>query len=352
MANITSDLNDALKKHSAHVMAFPRKRSQTTDEFLKEAYRINTHISSLRTYLLSIRQSYLTTTPPPRRGPSSGHGLANNHHQHQAAKDRMYFTDKQRDQIDAESKSTLRDLNAGIHQLAEAEQLRQNTVINLAQKRKARNGFKALGRWAAGGVGESSKKSPEEELEEARHNTIKVQRESVIWYLRRKLEEAAEVQRGMMELRLEREVERSKSVLYKTRGFKGVLETSDLGDMSGNGSVKLGGEGYRGGRTALMDETDRKKIEQQLSPEQLQLFARENTDMLKHYEDTLDQVRTAERSMLEISELQTTLSGNLETQAAHIDQLVADSMYTTENVGGGNKELKRATERKRWDLIF
>ena len=203
----------------------------------------------------------------------------------------MYFTDKQRDQIDAESKSTLRDLNAGIHQLAEAEQLRQNTVINLAQKRKARNGFKALGRWAAGGVGESSKKSPEEELEEARHNTIKVQRESVIWYLRRKLEEAAEVQRGMMELRLEREVERSKSVLYKTRGFKGVLETSDLGDMSGNGSVKLGGEGYRGGRTALMDETDRKKIEQQLSPEQLQLFARENTDMLKHYEDTLDQVR-------------------------------------------------------------
>ena len=74
--------------------------------------------------------------------------------------------------------------------------------------------------------------------------------------------------------------------------------------------------------------------------------------------------------MLEISELQTTLSGNLETQAAHIDQLVADSMYTTENVGGGNKELKRATERKStarmvffascglslfligWDLIF
>ena len=33
-------------------------------------------------------------------------------------------------------------------------------------------------------------------------------------------------------------------------------------------------------------------------------------------------------------------------QAAHIDQLVADSFQTTENVGGGNKELKRATERK------
>ena len=79
---------------------------------------------------------------------------------------------------------------------------------------------------------------------------------------------------------------------------------------------------------------------------------------------------TAERSMIEISELQTTLSQNLETQAAHIDQLVADSFYTTENVGGGNKELKKAAERKStarmvfyascglsaflimWDLIF
>ena len=51
--------------------------------------------------------------------------------------------------------------------------------------------------------------------------------------------------------------------------------------------------------------------------------------------------------MLEISELQTTLANNLATQSAQIDQLVADSFYTTENVGGGNKELKRATERKR-----
>lgn len=32
-------------------------------------------------------------------------------------------------------------------------------------------------------------------------------------------------------------------------------------------------------------------------------------------------------------------------QAAHIDQLVEDSLNTQENVGSGNKELKRATER-------
>jgi len=49
---------------------------------------------------------------------------------------------------------------------------------------------------------------------------------------------------------------------------------------------------------------------------------------------------------VEISELQTQLVNNLATQSAHIDQLVADSFFTAENVGGGNKELKKATERK------
>lgn len=55
--------------------------------------------------------------------------------------------------------------------------------------------------------------------------------------------------------------------------------------------------------------------------------------------------RTAEKSLVEISELQTLLVGNLETQSAHIDQLVADSFRTTEDIGGGNKELKKATQR-------
>lgn len=37
---------------------------------------------------------------------------------------------------------------------------------------------------------------------------------------------------------------------------------------------------------------------------------------------------------------------SLATQSAHIDQLVADSHLTAENVGGGNRELKRASQRR------
>jgi len=55
--------------------------------------------------------------------------------------------------------------------------------------------------------------------------------------------------------------------------------------------------------------------------------------------------RTAESSLLEISELQTQLATNLATQNAHIDNIVMDSLATTENIQRGNKELKKASEK-------
>jgi len=123
-----------------------------------------------------------------------------------------------------------------------------------------------------------------------------VHRDSVIWFLRKKLGEAADLQGGMMQKRLEREVEKSKSVLYKTKGFGDVKSgmnglEQQAGSTASTGSVngKADGRGYRVGASGA--ESMEKHVEQTLSPEQLQLFAQENSDMLKHYEDTLDKVR-------------------------------------------------------------
>lgn len=80
--------------------------------------------------------------------------------------------------------------------------------------------------------------------------------------------------------------------------------------------------------------------------------------------------RNAEKSLLEISSLQETLASHLTTQEEFISQLVSDAETTQTNVGRGNRELKRATERRStaqavfwgtvglctwlviWDLIF
>ncbi|MCJ1405017.1 hypothetical protein MMC11_008243 [Xylographa trunciseda] len=358
MTDITLTLNKTLKAHNAQTNQYLRTRLDVRDEFLKEAYRINANIFSVYRYLDSIRQSYLSTSLPPHRNRlaisqrNSDRALA---HHNQAGKGRQHFTDAQRDQIDAESKATLRDVNAGIRQLEEAEQLRRDTESTLADRKKAKYGFSALGRWAAGDMG-VVQKTPEEALEAARQETIKVHRESVIWYLRKKLGEAAELQSGMMQTRLDREVEKSKSVLYKTTGVAGRESahsaTSDITGLVGARGVTGKDnrtEKNRGGNP-VMDDSE-KRIEQTLSPEQLQQFAQENSDMLKYYEDTLDKVRTAERSMIEIAELQTTLAANLETQSSMINDLVLESLETRDDIAGGNKELKRAVDRKgpaRW----
>jgi t-SNARE complex subunit (syntaxin) len=80
--------------------------------------------------------------------------------------------------------------------------------------------------------------------------------------------------------------------------------------------------------------------------------------------------RNAEKSLLEISSLQQTLVAHLATQEDYIGQLVTDASTTHSNVGQGNKELKRAAERRStaqmvfwgtvglctsliiWDIIF
>lgn len=60
---------------------------------------------------------------------------------------------------------------------------------------------------------------------------------------------------------------------------------------------------------------------------------------------TLTVNRTAEKSLREISELQTQIVENLHMQSEHIGQIVDDGFNMTTNVGQGNKELKKASER-------
>ncbi|KAI9732560.1 MAG: hypothetical protein M1834_003895 [Cirrosporium novae-zelandiae] len=342
MTDISPLLNSLLKEHRAPLIAASWGQSSVADEFLKEAYRITSHISSLVSYLRSVRQAYLSTSPPPRR---THYSQTEGPLIHQERRDRTYLTDKQRDQIDAESKRLIGELNAAIRNLSAAEQLHQSTEDAKFQKKYGRRGLGAFGRWAAGGT--SHPKSQAEEIEEARLKANKAHRDSVLWYLQRKLEECLEVQKSMMETRIKRELEKNKSVLYKSRGV--ISQSAAFGESSlpPTTAAPQGSSWSSPGNQALQAEEDEKKaIEQQLDPEQLQLFAKENQDLLKHYEDTLDKVRVAEKSLLEISDLHSTLATNLDAQSTQIDQLVTDSVNITENVGKANMEMKKASERK------
>ncbi len=236
----------------------------------------NAHILSLHNYLRQIRTPYLSTASSPHRS-------IQKHHTQQ------HLTPSQRASIDASSQSLLRDLNASIHQLSDAETLRHNTALTLLKKKHGHGGLAgAVGRWAAGGTGADEGKGEDEKEGEDMEAMMRAWRESVIWYLRKKLGETGEMQRGMMERRVEREVERGRSVLYLAKGA--MEESSGRGGMTTmNGGVE--GATRMGNGRVTGDEDGSRESERQLSPEQLQIFAQENNELLRHYEDTLDQVR-------------------------------------------------------------
>ncbi|CRG91390.1 hypothetical protein PISL3812_08438 [Talaromyces islandicus] len=323
------------------------KTEKTVNEFLKEAYRINSHIQSLLHYLKSIRQSYLSTTAPkpgnkkqqqrtPSPAETSGGAAA-------FLPTGKLLTDTDRDSIDSSTALLLRDLSSSITNLQSAESLRQDTEAQLLRKKYGRPGG-ALWRWAGGGEEQDENEKSEEQLAaENSARTTRSVRESVLWFLRRKLEDAAEVQRGMVEKRIERVREKEKSVLYKVQQHREQKQQQHAVQEVDHQPL-VDKPVYD--TSAALSAADAAAIETQLSPAQLQLFAEENDTMLKQYEDALSKVQNAEKSLLEISSLQQTLVGHLSTQEEFISQLVTDASTTSQNVDRGNKELRRASERR------
>ncbi|KKY24449.1 putative snare protein [Phaeomoniella chlamydospora] len=289
----------------------------------------------------------------------------------------LYLTDAQRDDIDSSTTLLLRDLSSNIQSLSQAETLRQQTETILLQKKYGkRNGL--LWRWAAGDEPESEALKSAEQLEkEGRAYTLKTVRESVLWYLGRQLQQATERQREMVEKRISREREKEKSILHKISGERKGMVKPKLNGANHYHSTNQVGQGSNDPSYSAAQPYnpataphDAESIEAQLTPDQLQLFAQENSTLLNHYTDQLGKIQSAEKSLLEVLSLQNTLISHLSTQGEMIEQLVTDAVETDENVRKGNRELERATERRStartvffasiglcgfligWDLVF
>jgi syntaxin 18 len=358
MANITSDFNVCLKAHNSVPVTYHAYNLNRIDSFLQEAYSINARIADLTRTLRSTRPAYLSTAPPARhrRHNANAHGTV-----HDAARP---LSHEEREAFDAQSKKLLKQLNAAIKSLSQAEEVRNQTLDSVALSKRAKGGMGALGRWAAGGA--VTAKSPQEEDEEAKRNTLAAFRKAVIMFLEQRLGEAGKVQAEMMEVRIGREVEKSKSALYKSRGGANIPYAHDEGGPAG----ALDGSRPTKNTFQQDDIPESNPDTAALTRDQLQMFESENADLLQYYEGQMEQISAAERSILEISELHSTLHANLAQQSEHIEQLVQESYDTTANLGKGNQELKRASERRStaqavfwgtvgfcgflvvWDLVF
>lgn len=346
---VTPSFNELLKARRAP----PTRQSLTLDQidgFLQTASSINREIASLHSELSSIRQAYLSTAAPRKTHLRRGTG---------GPDDRQtpaYLTDADRNVVDREAKDMLRALSARISVLTQEEIKRQEAAADIIKQKYAR-GLRALAGWAAGGglgggkdgdgAAAAAARSPEHAAAIDAERQMIEHKGGIIVYLQQKLQAAAALQRTMMETRLAREMEKNRSVLAKARGARdlppGLAREFGFED-AGSATVA------RSSSSVPLDEEESRRRQQNqdldLTDEQRQMFERDNQDMLKHYNSATEKVRTVEKSLVEIAELQSMLVDNLTVQSANIEQLVADSERTEENVGGGNKQLKKATERK------
>lgn len=74
----------------------------------------------------------------------------------------------------------------------------------------------------------------------------------------------------------------------------------------------------------------------------------ENSALLEEMQVTQDKVRQAEKSMMEIAELQTQMAAHLSSQNDMIRSLMEDAQTTTEQVGAANVQLSQARKRNRF----
>ncbi|PWY74535.1 putative snare protein [Aspergillus sclerotioniger CBS 115572] len=338
MTDLTPTLTELLQqRQNTSKLSTGYMTTEIADEFLKEAYRINTHITSLLTYLQTIRPSYLSLTKPKSTTTTTTTSPSSPTPKSET------LTDSDRDSITASTSTLLSNLSTSLRTLSSAESLRQETVSRTLDKKFKRS---LLAKWADGKSltttdSNTEGKSEEEVLARETERILKCVRESILWYLSRKLGDVVNVQRDLVERRVERVRERERSVLYN------LNSGSKAGKMGvGMGLGVDGMDGIGVGMAAKMDQDEVRAIEAELTPQQLQLFEEENENMVRYFEDVVGKVQNAEKSLLEISSLQQTLVSHLATQEEYIGQLVTDASNTRGNIGEGNKELKRATERR------
>ena len=98
--------------------------------------------------------------------------------------------------------------------------------------------------------------------------------------------------------------------------------------------------------------TDEPPIEDQLSSDQMQQFAQENNALLEHMESKLSSVLAAERSLLEISAMQTELVRHLASQTEMTERLYEEAVGSVAEVGKANVQLKEARKRGAEGRLF
>lgn len=214
------------------------------------------------------------------------------------------LTEKQRDDIDYETRMIIQSQAGRIRQLESLEKARQ-------EKHESKTALSKL------------LSNPQEE---GISKTIGLHRNGIFWYLNNELKTVSDLHASQQEIRLSRQLDR--------------VKTNKLSSGAAASLPSVLQEEFQ-------DDNQNQGQDQQLSAEQIQELEQESNALLEELELTHDKVMNAQRSMQEISELQTSLSTHLSTQSDRIQSLLDDAFQTHIDISAANDQLSSAKTRNR-----
>ena len=173
--------------------------------------------------------------------------------------------------------------------------------------------------------------APSDTMTKITETLVTAHRSSVIWTLNDMLAKTSGEMGKMQEERYKRRQERSKSL-------GGMVEKESGRFTSTKGLERI--------------EIPQSDITTHLSKDQIQQFELENNALIDHMESQLDTVLKAEKSLLEISQLQTELINHLATQTELTERLYDEAVGTVGEVGKANVQLKQARKRGEEGRLF
>ncbi|KAI9597485.1 hypothetical protein BDF19DRAFT_435239 [Syncephalis fuscata] len=316
---------NSLQKTNRSTMQWQPNRDKM-DTFMLEAYRIADHIESLEQLLITSRRGYLArATQLGSGGGRSQIGGA------------MAMTEAERDEIDQQAKGIIRGCADRISRLEQAvKDAAPSMGVTLARQLLS----------TMGGAVDATM------TEAAYEQQIRAHRGAVTWWLNKRLVDVSSLQREQQELRLRREIERQRSSLRTQSQWS----TSNTNNNNNNNNKTTDATTDSASSPSLFEDERMVEKTLDLTPEQQQLLEDENRELAQSLESTLNQVKEAERAILEIAELQNQLMSHVAAQAKETEQLYEEAVATTDRVREGNLQLaeagRRSADTRKWVLLF
>ncbi|ODQ67353.1 hypothetical protein NADFUDRAFT_81856 [Nadsonia fulvescens var. elongata DSM 6958] len=251
--------------------------------------------------------------------------------------DIKHLTDSQRDEIDYQVRLVIQRTMSRISELQLVEKQRREELARINSNDGAQSFLNKFMR------DEKKIKNMERDLQQ--------HRDGMFWFLNNNLIRAGEMQSRIQQVRKEREMEKSKSMLHVVNNSDNEYGSSDDYPKGVDNFGQLNREFHEVKQEHLISgfeaNHDTMPDTLELSPEQVQELESENHALLDSLNDTLAKAYAAEKSYNEIAELQTELLTRLSSQTEVIQNLFDNIEDTNTDVVAANQQLGSANKRNR-----